>query len=436
MTNPPHAVQWGACLPSGRGWGGEKERAPLIHTTWSGTRKLYHFSMNLLPFSVYVLGAVSFLTDLSSEMIYPLLPVFLTTVVGAGAVQLGIIEGVAESTASILKIVSGIWTDKVNKRKPFLLFGYTLSGLTRPLIGLANVWPVVLLLRFFDRTGKGLRTSPRDALIADVVDPARRGRAYGLHRAMDHAGAVLGPLVAIALISGWNLSLRQIFLAAAIPAVLVVILLAAGLKEPTLKTPAPRKIFLDVKSFSRLPSRFRVLMGGILIFTLGNSTDAFFLLRLSDAQIPPQGVAFLWSMHHVVKMLATYYGGRMADKVNRLKLLIFGWVYYGLIYLAFGLVKEANGAIWIFLLYGIYFGLTEPTEKALVSDYAPEDLRGTAFGIYHGIIGLAAFPASLIFGIIWKVYGAPAAFGLGAFLAGLASLVLIAGLGKAGENKI
>ncbi len=389
---------------------------------------LLFLPMSFLPKAVYILGAVSFLTDLSSEMIYPLLPAFLTLVLGAGAVQMGIIEGVAESTAAFLKILSGLWTDRLQKRKPFLLFGYSISGLARPLIGLANLWPFVLILRFCDRVGKGLRTSPRDALIADVVEPAKRGRAYGIHRAMDHAGAVAGPLVAIALMQGWRLDLRTVFYLAAIPGVFVVVLLALGLREPAEKREIAKSVPISFKVVGQMPRNFKVFMSAVFVFTLGNSTDAFFLLRLSENGVAPEGVAFLWSMHHVVKMLSTYWGGRLADRIGRLKPLIAGWVFYAVIYLAFGLSSGIGMMVILFLAYGIYFGLTEPTEKAIVGDLAPVDLRGTAFGIYHGVIGLAAFPASLIFGLIWKSFGAPAAFMTGAALALMASFVIGLGL--------
>ena len=380
------------------------------------------------------MGAVSFLTDLSSEMIYPLLPVFLTAVLGAGAIQLGIIEGIAEATASILKIVAGLWTDKIQRRKPFVLFGYSISGLTRPLIGLANIWPAVLIFRFLDRVGKGLRTSPRDALIADVTESGQRGRAYGLHRAMDHAGAVLGPLVAIVLLKWAHFSLRQVFLAAVIPGIFVVILLAWGLKEPSAKT-APGIISgFSFRSLFLMPRDFRLFMGSIFIFTLGNSTDAFFLLRLTDAGVSAAGVAFLWSMHHVVKMISTYWGGHFSDRVGPGKLLLAGWVYYAVIYLLFGIFSSLAMSIAIFLLYGIYFGLTEPTEKALVSHLAPQDLRGTGFGIYHGVIGLGSLPASIVFGLIWKAWGSMAAFSTGAALAALACIFLYFSLGKRFEG--
>jgi MFS family permease len=397
---------------------------------------------NALPSAVFALGLVSFFTDLSSEMIYPLLPVFLAGTLGAGMLSLGLIEGVAEATASLLKVVSGLWSDRVRRRKPLVLAGYTLSGSVRPLIGLATAWPHVLLLRFSDRVGKGLRTSPRDALIADVTPAALRGRAYGLHRAMDHAGAVAGPLVAAGLLTLALLPLRQVFLWAAAPALLVVLILVFGVRENATSTPserspsAPRVDSWRAPGSSRpfgapldeaigLGEDYRRLLLALLVFTLGNSTDAFLLLRLSHVGIAAHGVALLWSLHHLVKVVATYLGGRLCDRVGRQRLVLAGWLVYGGVYLAFALAEGRAGLIAAFLIYGVYFGLTEPAEKAWVADLAPAGLRGTAFGTYHATLGLAALPASLLVGLLWQARGAPLAFGAGAALAVVAALLLL-----------
>ena len=248
--------------------------------------------------AVIYLGFVSFFTDLSSEMIYPLLPVFLSSVLGAGAIALGIIEGVAESTAALLKIGSGIWADRMHRRKPLIVAGYGLAGLVRPLIGLVTVWRFVLAIRFIDRTGKGLRTSPRDALIADVTDPGQRGAAYGLHRSMDHAGAVVGPLVAAGLLAIKSISLRHVFLLSAIPAAVGMFILMSGVKEP--RVPLEKDPRLpSISGHWRDPGRnFKCLLLSLLVFTLGNSTDAFLLLRLSYAGVPAAWLAVLWSLHH------------------------------------------------------------------------------------------------------------------------------------------
>jgi len=382
-----------------------------------------------LPRTVIVLGLVSFFTDLSSEMIYPLLPMFLAGALAAGAVSLGLIEGVAESTASLLKVFSGIWSDRFRSRKVPVLAGYGLSSLVRPLIGLAWSWPVVLVMRFSDRIGKGVRTSPRDALLADVTEPAIRGRAYGLHRSMDHAGSVVGPLAAAALLA-LGLELRSVFLLAALPGIVVIFLVAVGIKErraaPAAQAPdsrlptSPSGPSFSAAAWKSMSPDFKRLMLALLVFTLGNSTDAFLLLRLSGAGFAPETVALLWSGHSVVKMVSTYFGGRLSDRLGYRGMIAGGWLLYALVYLAFGVVSAPWALVSIFMVYGVYFGLTEPAEKAWVASLVPPDLRGTAFGFYHGTIGLAALPASLVFGILWHVFGAPVAFGTGAALAAVA----------------
>jgi len=378
-----------------------------------------------LPRTVVALGFVSFLTDLSSEMIYPLLPVFLVDVLGADAVALGTIEGVAESTAALLKVASGWWTDRMRRRKPLVVGGYTLSGSLRPLIGLAGTWPIVVLLRFGDRVGKGLRTSPRDALIADVTPPQRLGAAYGLHRAMDHAGAVAGPLVAAGLLLIPAMSLRGVFLLAAVPAALVLAVLVLGVHErrsPVEATAAPLSLR---RGWHAMGTPMRRLLLALVVFTLGNSTDAFLLLRFTDAGFAAGWIAVLWSLHHVVKLGANLYGGHLSDRLGRRNLIIAGWMVYAAIYLGFGLTSNTAALVALFLGYGIYFGLTEPVQRAWVATLAPREARGSAFGFYHGAIGLTALPASIIFGVIYAAVGPGAAFGTGAGLALVATILLL-----------
>jgi len=374
--------------------------------------------------TVIALGVVSFLTDLSSEMIYPLLPVFLTSVLAAGPRALGVIEGAAESVASLLKVASGVWTDRTRRRKPFLIFGYGLAGIARPLIGLAATWPAVLGLRVTDRIGKGVRTSPRDALIADVTPAGLRGRAYGLHRAMDHAGAVAGPLVAAALLTLAGMDMRHVFLLAAIPAVLVIVVLLAGVREPQ-PAEVPAASPGGAPDRARLGPSFWRLMLAVLVFTLGNSTDAFLLLRLGGAGLAPAVVALLWSAFHVVKSITTYCGGRLSDRLGRRPMVLGGWLVYAAVYVGFALIESLPALVATFLAYGLYFGLTEPVEKAWVAELAPAAHRGRAFGVYHGAIGLAALPASLLFGVLWQRFGSGAAFLTGAGLALAASALLL-----------
>lgn len=374
-----------------------------------------------LPRAVIALGVVSLLTDVSSEMIYPLMPLFVATAVGGGPFAVGLIEGVAESTAALVKLASGSMSDRMRRRKPLLVIGYGLAGAARPLIGLARVWPVVLLLRFLDRVGKGLRGPPRDALIADSVTDAVRGRAFGLHQAMDHAGAVIGPLVAAALLD-LGLGLRGVFLAASVPAVAVMAVLFLAVDEPERPArPAPTG---ERGAAAPLGADFRRLMVAAVLFTLGNSTDAFLLLRLSQAGLSMQQVALLWSFHHVVKMAAAYAGGRASDRLSRRALLIAAWLLYAAIYVLFALLSSPAALVATFLAYGLTLGIAEPVQKAWTTDLVPRDRRGTAFGWLNASIGLAALPASALFGLVWHWQGHGVAFGLGAGLAVVAVLAL------------
>jgi MFS family permease len=379
-----------------------------------------------LPGTVIALGWVSFFTDLSSEMIYPLLPVFLTGVIGAGAISLGIIEGVAETTASLLKVFSGFRSDKGGRRKPLVVAGYGLSGAARPLIGLAGAWPFVLALRFADRVGKGLRTSPRDALIADVTAPLNRGRAYGLQRAMDHGGAVTGPLIAAALMTFAGFSLRHVFFLAGIPAIAVMIVLVKGVRETDIHKSEGRPSG-SLAGWRELGTGYGRLLLAFLVFTLGNSTDAFLLLHLVDAGAGASLVAVLWSAHHVVKMFAAYLGGRLADRAGSKTMIVAGWILYAATYLVFALVQSRCVLVVSFIAYGLYFGLTEPAERSWVANLVPPEFRGRAFGYFHGTVGLAMLPASLLFGVVWQILGASFAFAIGAALAVIA-VAMISGV--------
>lgn len=375
-----------------------------------------------VPATVVALGVVSFFTDLSSEMIYPLLPVFLGAVLGTGPAVLGVIEGFAESTASLVKLVSGRLSDRSGRRKPWVFAGYALAGVARPLLGLATAWPAVLGLRFADRLGKGLRASPRDALIAAVTPPERRGEAFGVQRAFDHAGAVLGPLVAAGMLLLPGVTVRHVFFAAALPAVVVMAVVALAVREaPVLPgTSTPQS-----GAWGRLDRRFRWVLLAVVVFTLGNSTDAFLLLRLSQAGLSPEMVALSWSLLHLVKVVSTYAGGRLSDLFGRRPMVVAGWGWFALVYLAFALLHDPHLLFAAFLAYALYFGLTEPVEKAWVAELAPADLRGTAFGAYHGAVGLAALPASVLFGVMWQWLGPAVAFSTGAALAAVAVLLLL-----------
>jgi MFS family permease len=382
--------------------------------------------------NVLALATVSFLTDVASDMTYPLLPLFLATVLHASATKVGLIEGAAESTAALLKLVSGWWSDRAARRKPLVVAGYSLASAIRPLIGLAQSAAQVLAIRVADRIGKGIRGAPRDALIADSVDPAIRGRAFGFHRAADHAGAVVGPLIAFALLRWGGLELRTVFLLTIIPGILAVATLLWGVREAPRSLESPRSLEAPRSSEPKpahaldlrvpLDRRFWSFLAVLFVFTLGNSTDAFLLLRASQLGVAEAAVPILWAMLHVVKSLSSTPGGALSDRVGRKPLLVAGWLLYAAVYFCLGRAEAEWHAWALFAVYGIYFGLTEGVEKALVADLVPRDRRGTAFGWYNLALGLGALPASLLFGLIWDRQGPAVAFSFGAALALLAAL--------------
>jgi MFS family permease len=373
--------------------------------------------------NILALGAVSLLTDFSSEMIYPLLPVFLTTTLGAGPAALGIIEGVAETTASLLKLFSGVWSDRMGRKKPLVLAGYGISAAMRPLVGFATAWGHVLAVRFSDRIGKGVRTSPRDALIATSTPVEDRGRAFGLQRAMDHLGAVVGPLVAFLLLSGAGLSLRTVFFLSAIPGAAAVASLLFFVREP--KEPAPPSAGRMLGE-GELPPAFRRYLLIVGLFTLGNASDAFLILRAVESGIPVAYVPLLWGAFHVVKSSLSTPAGALSDWWDRRKMVVAGWIVYAVTYAAWGLVRGPAWMVALFLVYGLYAAATEGVERALVADFVPAERRGTAFGWFHLVVGISALPASVLFGVLYKWRGAPTAFGVSATLAIAASLLLLA----------
>jgi MFS family permease len=369
--------------------------------------------------NVIALSAVSFFTDVSSEMIYPLLPIFLSAVLHASASAIGVVEGAAESTAALLKLASGWWSDRAHRRKPLVVAGYALASFARPLVAIAQSVGQVVAIRVSDRIGKGIRTSPRDALIADSVDPAIRGRAFGFHRASDHAGAVVGPLLAFAVLHWEGVSLRHVFWLAAIPGIIAVVVLIVAVRDVP-REPAVPKSAIDLST--SLGGRFTAFLIVVFVFTLGNSTDAFLLLRANQLGVPAALAPILWAMLHVVKSASSTPGGILSDRIGRKPLIIAGWLVYGVVYLLFARATEAWQAWALFAVYGLYFGLTEGVEKALVTDLVPAARRGAAFGWYNLALGVGAFPASIIFGEIWDRSGAPAAFTFGAAMALIAAV--------------
>ena len=372
-------------------------------------------------------------------MIYPLLPVYLSRVLGASAVSLGIIEGVAEGVNSLLKVMSGYWSDRVSHRRPIVIAGYALSSLARPFIAITRTWPQVLLIRALDRVGKGIRGAPRDVLLARFATPTTRGRIYGFHRAMDHTGAIVGPLVATVILFFAPERYRLLFALTAIPGAIAVALLFfvdedAG-AEPTRtlepRTPEPRtpepRTTTDHESpaTNRLPPRVIALLGVLLVFGLGNSADAFLLLRLADALGGPTYVPLLWSAIHVVKASLSTWGGGLSDRFGRKQLIVAGWMIYALVYFGFALSTGAAAFIGWFLFYGVYFAFAEGPEKALVADLTPPGRRGAAFGWYNAVTGIGALVASILFGELYEHFGAPVAFMTGAALAGAATVLLL-----------
>jgi len=401
--------------------------------------------------NVLGLGAVSFFTDASTEMIYPLLPVFLAGALGANASFIGAIEGAAESVASLLKVVTGTWSDKVGRRKPLVVAGYALASFVRPFTALAQTATQVLALRVTDRIGKGIRTAPRDALLADSASAAGRGRAFGFHAAADNAGAVLGPLLAFlflklqgvgsletGLVARDEQAIRNVFWLASIPAAVAVAILIFVVREVP-RTDAGEKVASEsgAPESTKLSRRFWGYLVVVLLFTLGNSTDAFLLLRAHQLGVPIALAPILWALLNLIKAATGTYGGQLSDTIGRKPLIVGGWALYAAVYFAFGFATAAWHAWALFAVYGIFYGMTEGTEKALVADLVPRSRRGSAFGWYNLAIGLGALPASLIFGIIWDRSGAPSAFMFGAVLALVAAaLVTFVVPGRASRGEV
>lgn len=374
-----------------------------------------------LPRPVWLLGWVSFFTDTASEMVYPLLPVFLTRVLGAGAMSLGIIEGVAEAANSVLKILSGWAADRSRSPKRLVLGGYALSSAARPFIAIASSWPQVLGIRFTDRLGKGIRGAPRDAMLASFADRSSRGRIYGFHRAMDHAGAVAGPLIAAAFLFFYPGEYRTLFALTIVPGIAVILILLRVPNAPAAAAPIEKSATAPLR---RLPRSFWKAMAVIFIFTLGNATDAFLLLRMTDLGIADFWIPLLWSALHVVKSVSSVGGGNLSDRLGRRTMIGAGWIVYALVYAGFAVFDTPLAVVVTFLCYGLFFGLTEGVEKAWVADLAPQSARGTAFGVYNAMLGAGSLSASLIFGLIWTRVSPEAAFVTGAALATGATALL------------
>lgn len=381
-------------------------------------------TLRSLPSAVWLLSFISLLNDTASDMLYPLVPLYLTSVLTAGPKALGLIEGIAEAAGSLLKLFSGVVMDRTRSAKPWILFGYGIAGFSRPLLALASSWVEVLFIRFADRVGKGLRTSPRDALLAASVAPAQRGLAFGLHRAMDNAGAVAGPLIAAALLA-MGFVIKDLFLIAVLPAVICLIL-AMLLKEPQDALIAVGKPAFSW-SMADMPAVYKRYLVVVALFTLGNSSNMFLLLRAKELGLPEAEVPLAWALVSAIAMLFATPLSALSDRYGRVRFIAGGWLAYGLFYLGLGMLRPGTPLMLfgLFAFYGLFVAATEGVEKALVADLAPQRLTGTAFGWFNLTTGAMLLPASIVFGWIYQQAGAAAAFGFSAACALTANGLLL-----------
>ena len=374
-----------------------------------------------LPRTVWLLGIISLTNDAASDMIYPLVPLYLASVLMAGPKALGIIEGIAEAVSSLLKLFAGVLADRTRHVKYWVWAGYGIAGFARPLLGITTSWLGVLVCRFADRIGKGLRSAPRDAMLAQSVDASQRGLAFGFHRAMDNFGAVIGPLVAAAMLAA-GMSLRHVFLWAIVPGV-VVIVLALFLKDVP-REPAQKPVAFTW-TLREFPPAFRRYLIVLALFTLGNSSNMFLLLRARDLGLPQAQVPFLWAVPSLVAALLSTPLSSLSDRLGRTRLIVSGWIVYAIFYLILGMQTDNTWALWpMFAGYGIFLAATEGAEKALVADLVPRESSGTAFGWYNLVVGLFLLPASVVFGWLWQLESPLFAFGFGSGCALVAALLL------------
>jgi MFS family permease len=374
-----------------------------------------------LPRPIRLLGWVSLLTDAATEAVYPLLPVFITQVLGGPPVALGLVEGAADATSSVLKVVAGRWSDRAGVRKPIVVLGYTLSSLVRPFVAIATTWGHVFAIRVTDRVGKGLRSAPRDAMLATLAPPGERGRVFGYHWAMDHAGAAVGPLIATVFLYFSPDNYRLLFGLTIIPGLLAVFTL---LRVPETFAAVPLVPGVPGVPKVRFPTGLKKYFVISSVFALGNSSDAFLLLQLSQSGVPLVGLTMLWSAQHAIKALITMRAGMLSDRVGRRTLIIIGWVIYAIVYYGFAFSESMYALVGWFMIYSTYTAAIEGTEKALVADLTPEALRASAFGWHAAVQGVGALAAGIVFGLLWQSFGAPVAFMTGAALSIAAAILL------------
>ena len=387
----------------------------------SESKKKGLFKMNSV---ILVLGFVSFFTDFSSNMIVPILPLYLTTVLHVSVGSIGIIEGIAESTASVLKLFSGWITDRLGKYKLLMLIGYGLSNITKPLFALSGSWSQVLIIRFSDRIGKGIRTSPRDVLVADSTTKEERGKAFGFRRAMDALGAALGPLVAFGILAIYKGNYRLVFWLSVIPGVLAVILIIFFLKEKD-RSRVEKHAKLPKIGFKNLNRRFIMFSLISTLFTVGNFSDAFLALRAQDAGMLSALIPLAFFALNISSSIFSMPIGMLSDRIGRRPVLISGFLIFAVIYFGFGVAKSVSMICVLFVLYGLYYAFTEGIQKAYIADIVPEGQRGTAMGTYNAMTGFAALPASILAGFLWQSFGPAVAFSTSSGIAIIAAILMI-----------
>jgi MFS family permease len=381
-------------------------------------RKFFGFGKN-----VFVAGLVSFFMDVSSEMIYPLVPLFLANVLGVNKSVIGLIEGIAESTASLLKVFSGWFSDRIGNRKWLMAAGYGISTLSRPIVALATGWQHVMGSRFMDRFGKGVRTAPRDAIIAESSEKTHLGRAFGFHRSMDTMGAVVGPAIAFFLLGIFSNNYRIVFWLSMIPGVIAVLLIIFFIKEKKKVFPAhEERPKLTLKHFDW---RFKFFVAIATIFAIGNSSDVFLILRAQQTGIPTVLIPVVYLLFNLVYSISAIPAGIAADKFGRKRVILLGFVLFAILYYGFAVARDTS-AIWaLFAFYGLFMGLTEGIQKAFLATIIPSDFKATAFGVYNTAVGLAMFPASLIGGWLWDNISPSATFYFGAITASLSTILFV-----------
>jgi MFS family permease len=410
MAEVMFVLPWGT-MPAVRG----NIKNMLLIDMMNDKKKIFGLEKN-----AFFTGLTSFFTDTSTKMVYSVMPLFLLSI-GASKTTISLIEGIAESTASLLKAISGYWSDKIGKNKPFMIIGYGVTAIITPLYALARIPIQILFFRFFERIGKGLRAAPRDSLISGSIKKNEAGKTFGFQKAMDNSGAIVGPLIAFLLLSIFPLNYSYIFLLATIPAILGVLTVIIFIKEAKAENKEP-----DNKvSIKQLPNKFYFFLIIIFVFTLGNSADALLLVKTSETGIDKSYIPFVYMIFNTVSVLLAIPIGKLSDRIGREKLIILGFLVYAIVYYFFGRFNSINVFIFLFMLYGFYSALTDGTQKAMISDIVSKDLKGTGFGIYHAVLGITLLPASLIAGLLYDKVNSNAPFYFGAVMALISAILMM-----------